>query len=124
MNITIRTIPHKSQPYSDVGDWFVNEEGLQIRVSDLSAPDYEFLIGVHELIESWLCLRRKLTDETVTMYDVNFIRQHGNGEVPGEDPQCPYRDEHRIALSIEKTLCHYMGLSWTDYERHWTKFFT
>lgn len=116
MRINIQTIPHNQQRYDTVGDWFPNEEGeLQIRVSQ-STPESEFLVVIHELVESLLCVRKGITPQSVDSWDMG----HPQLEDPGDDPRAPYHKEHVIATIIERLICCDIGCSWYEHEENLT----
>jgi hypothetical protein len=99
--------------YQTVGDWvFVDDNNLQITVSDLGNRSCELLVTLHELIEAILCQDRGITGEVVDAYDRTFA---GEGE-PGDAGDCPYRSEHLLATSFEMQLAVALGVSWPEYE--------
>ena len=128
MKISIETIPHHLQRYDTCGDWVFEhetniascvesirdnkplpelEEILKINISETGNEDSNFLIAVHELIEAYLCKKAGITGEQVDQWDMNFKSE---GE-PGDDPYCPYRNEHTIASYIEVQTARYLGIS-------------
>jgi len=117
MNITIKTIPHKDQRYKTVGDWFFTENGdLEIRVSDMGNPDYEFLVGLHELVEVYLCKKRGITDEVVSAFDKKFEEMRAaypdiiGDDEPGFSPRAPYIKEHGFATNVEMGTARELGV--------------
>lgn len=119
MKITIDTIPHSAQRYDTIGDWLFDEEGnMHITVSDMGNRNYEFLIGIHEAIEAWLCRENGVSDEEVTAFDIEFEknRVEGNKDEPGDDPDAPYRSCHFFATSIERLLSQMLNVDWNKYE--------
>lgn len=119
MHIEIKTIPHKDQEYETVGFYETDADGTQqILVSDLSNPDYEFLIALHELIEAKLCEKHGIPDQEITDFDVAFEQARPAGSIaePGDDILSPYRDEHCFATGIERLMCVELGITWADYE--------
>jgi hypothetical protein len=123
MNIYIRTIPHESQRYETVGDWyFDNEEHPQtlfIFVSNLGNPLYEFLIAYHEQIEAMLCLKAGIKERDVTEFDKQYERERAEDDFtsePGDDPQAPYYVQHQTATRMERALALEMGINWSAYE--------
>ena len=114
----VRVVDHKDQRYPTVGDWIIENGKLtEIRVSDMGNTDYAFLVGVHEAIEAWLCLKRGITEESVSRFDKKFEknRKPGNVAEPGNDPMAPYFNEHQFATHIEKMLAREMGIDWKKY---------
>lgn len=125
--IVIETIPHAKQRYETVGDYFTAHnwvrigEGLtrQFRVSDMGNPDYEFLVALHELIESHLAQKRGISDAAIDAFDIAFeaARREGDTNEPGNDPRCPVYREHQFATQIEHMVAEELGVNWKDYDR-------
>jgi hypothetical protein len=123
----IETIPHTSQRYPTVGDWQFGSTltiggslALRIKVSDLNNPDYEFLIGLHELIEAYLCHRAGISERDVDRFDRQFEESgpsvaFGDTGEPGDDPAAPYHRQHVFASAIERLMAHELGIDWTAY---------
>ncbi len=122
MNIHIKTIPHKEQRYRTCGDWVYDEAGdLKIYVSDLGNWKYEFLIGLHELVEVLVCKEMGVTQEQVDRFDYDFEIGIANGlhkieDEPGDDPDAPYRLAHFIATTAEMIVATALGVDWRKYE--------
>ena len=113
MKAEIRTIPHRCQRYNTLGDYRVLEGIMRIWVSEMGNEDYNFLIGVHELIEFYLTQRVGISEESITNFDVH----HPELDDPGSSALAPYHKEHMLALKIEKQLAKFMGVNWSNYER-------
>lgn len=118
MRIEIRTISHSRQRYPTVGDWVFDGDTLRIAVSDTGNPHHAFLVGLHEMIEAYLCRVRGVPEESVTAFDLAFevSRAPGNTDEPGDDPLAPYRREHFFATSIERLMAAELGVDWTVYD--------
>src|SRR5216684_2662166 len=113
MNIHILTILQSDQRYETCGDWWFDEVGdLQIRVSDMGNWKYEALVGFHELAEVLLCKDRGITTEVVDAFDMTWISKRAGDEEPGDDPDCPYRNEHFFASSVERLLGGQLNVEW------------
>jgi hypothetical protein len=116
------TIPHRWQVYPTVGNWAWAEDGfLVIFVSEMGNPDYEFLVGIHEQTEAWLCQKRGIAEDDVTAFDLQFERErelflHSPEAEPGDDPRAPYRREHMFATCIEQQLAKELGVNWKIYD--------
>lgn len=113
-------IPHKAQRYETVGDWAIDYSGaIRVSVSDMQNRDYEFLVAVHELVETYLCQKAGITEESVTAFDVAFeaARKEGDVSEPGDEPKAPYHQAHCFATAVERMMCAALGLSWKDYEQ-------
>ena len=122
MKIIIETIPHKEQLYPTVGDWRWDDLGqLQIKVSDMGDWRYEFLVALHELVETMLCRQRDISPALVDEFDIAFeeLREKlpeviGDME-PGDMTSAPYYREHQFATRLEKQLAAELGVDWNNY---------
>jgi hypothetical protein len=113
MKIVIDTIPHDAQRYDTVGDWvWLDDDRLEIKVSELGDRRQEALVAVHELVEALLCREHGITTEMVDAFDKSYT---GDGE-PGHAPDCPYRAEHSEATGIEVILSIAMDVDWNEYD--------
>lgn len=121
MNIILSTLPHTSQRYDTCGDWITDGRGhlRHVCVSEMGNEDYHFLVGIHELIEAYLCLKRGITQEAVDAFDIHFEerRVEGNTDEPGHDPAAPYHREHVFAEMIERLLADELGVDWDHYDQ-------
>jgi hypothetical protein len=131
MRIDIRTIPHSEQRYPSAGDWWWDSAWLilNIRVSRMSNPRYEFCLAVHELVEAMLCYFANVPSEAVDGFDFAYEEAHARGDshypcgcprqqysMPGDDVHSPYRREHRLADLFDYGLAAIMGLDRDDYD--------
>ena len=118
-SIEIRSIPHHEHRYETVGDYFDDECGTHIIVSEMGNEDYEFLVCLHELIEQYLCRKRGIKEEDIVIFDKMFEKEREDGkwdkEEPGDDPRAPYRREHFVSTNIERMVAHEMGVDWSKY---------
>lgn len=127
MKITLRTLEpgekHFCHPVATCGDWQAWSNGaINCTVDNLNDPDSEFAVLVHELIEAWLCRKRGITHERVTLFDGEFESEreagrHSQEAEPGDDPRAPYRREHQFATAIEMLLLHEIGKFWSSHCR-------
>ena len=121
MKINIETIPHHSQRYPTVGDyWEDGAEVEQVRVSEMPDWRYEALVAVHELIEMILTKHRGIAEQAISEFDIAFEKSREVGQVfgePGDDPRSPYRKEHFFATNVERLLAAELGVDWFAYDR-------
>ena len=121
MNVLLNTIPHAVQRYETVGDWITDGRGhlRYVQVSEMGNEDYHFLVGIHEMIEAWLCLKRGVSQEAVDAFDRDFEakRADGNEDEPGHDPSAPYHREHVFAEKIERLVADELGVNWDAYDK-------
>jgi len=108
---TIQTIRHKDQVYETFGDYRIQKGILNLFISRFENPDYEFLIAVHEFIESYLILKKGIKIKDIDKFDKENIDH--------EDPGClkssPYHTEHILSMKIEKILAKHMEIDWDKY---------
>jgi hypothetical protein len=122
LKINLKTIPHDQHRYPMVGDYWDEPDGtLQVRVSEMGDPRYEFLVAFHELIEKELCRQRGISEPEITRFDLRFEEEIEQGlrdpdDEPGDAPDAPYRREHAFATNMERMLAHEMGVDWGAYE--------
>lgn len=113
----IATIPHHWQDYPTVGNWFVGKHGeptVGILVSAMRDHRYNFLVALHELIESALCAHAGIKQSVVDKFDTEW-KPHDGIEEPGSDPAAPYYREHFIATAIEMQMAHWLDVDWKAY---------
>jgi len=112
MRIIIETIEHKDQRYNTVGDWqFIGDE-LIIKVSKLGDERYEYLVGLHELVEAYLCKAYGITSVEVDAFDL----AHKDDIDPGDIPSAPYYRQHLFATIIEHIIADELDVDWDAYE--------
>lgn len=121
MDTDIGIIPHKNQRYNTCGDWWNSSVtgDLHISVSNTNNIDYNFLIGLHEFVEAYLCKKRGISEGSVTEFDIKYeedSKMFGNGHEPGDSPLAPYRKEHKFATKIEKMMARELKVNWKKYE--------
>lgn len=121
--VIIRSIPHDRHRYETVGDYQTNTDGcMVVSVSQLPDWRFEFLVGIHEIIEATLCRQAGVTDAAIDHFDMQFeadraLGHHPHDAEPGDDPRAPYRVQHLMATAIEKMLAAAMGVDWQAYEQ-------
>jgi hypothetical protein len=129
--ITIEVVPHDSQRYNTVGDWFFRDNELVIRASAVSRNHwYSLAIAYHELTEALLALhsytvnQHKSYEDAVAEVDYfdHWFEANADSdgkvdgfEEPGEHPSCPIHKEHDIAMLAERLLTSQMDINWEVY---------
>lgn len=123
MNINFKVISHSEQRYPTCGDWYWNEDTLEVRVSDMGHPWYEWFVGCHEIDEAMLCMKMGITEKEITKFDTAFesLRKEypeliGTQE-PGDMSSAPYHQEHLIATSMEIDRVENFDEDWEEYEK-------
>jgi len=120
LNINIKTIPHAQHRYPTVGDYFDKNGKHEVRVSKMSDWRYEFLVALHELVESHLCKHRGIAEQSITDFDVWFEKAREMGMIfdddePGCHPSAPYMKEHMFAMMVERQMARELGVDWDKY---------
>lgn len=131
IRIDWRVILHKHQRYETSADWFWSDDGtvLNIRVSRMSDPRYEFCLGLHELMEAMFCTFQGVPQELVDDFDMPFEAAHGAGAAvypcgcsrteysdPGSDPHAPYQRQHLMALGLEYAAAAFLHIDRATYD--------
>lgn len=119
LKIEGHSIPQRYHRYKTIGDWIGHERYRLILVSEMGNTDYEFLVFLHELIEQALCMKRGVSGEAVTKFDMEF---EGDGE-PGDDPAAPYHREHVFACVIEDSVGKELNINPDEYEAFLEKYY-
>lgn len=116
--IECKTIPHNQQRYDTVGDWWTDDEGWHIRVSQLGNWRWNFLVAFHELLELAWCTWKGVKQADVDIFDINFERnrQHGDRREPGDQADAPYHLGHQFATAAERLAAAVLGVDWVSYE--------
>lgn len=119
MNIFCGEIPHSDQEYPTCGNWKFYDRNLVITVSKLSDWRYVVLVALHEQIEAMLCKHRGIEEQAVTDWDIAYeaLRPDGDNSEPGDDPDSPYREEHKFATQVERMMAEELGVQWEEYEK-------
>lgn len=120
MDIHIKTVPHKEQRYNTVGDYWIEDGVIQIRVSEMGNEDYEFLTLDHEIHEIYLCLKRGIKFEDIDKFDMDFEKDRELGlysfnDEPGDYKEAPYHREHQFASMIEEIVSSELSIDFKDY---------
>jgi hypothetical protein len=122
MEMYVKTIPHSEQRYPTVGDyWWDDNDVLQVRVSDMKNSLYETMVIVHEIIEEALTRYRGLSEDKIMKFDLAYEKKRAKGLVPensepGFAENCPYKNEHTFATSVEIGMCAMAGIDFNKYD--------
>lgn len=119
---TFSAIPDSSIRHHQIGDWAYTETSVHAFVSEDCPEQSKLPILFHELIESILCRRDGISDESVCDFDEQYEKEraegkHGEYDEPGDDPRAPYRQQHMAATHVERAVCHVLGINWTEHSQ-------
>jgi hypothetical protein len=121
MKINIDFIDAKEQRYPTAGDYWIDENTLEVRITKQGNRDYEFMIMIHELIEEYLTRRKGINEQSILEFDLEWEKKKEQGlttaEEPGAEPDCPYKREHFLATVIEGLLALEMGIDFQTYDQ-------
>lgn len=117
MRIVIETIPHHTQRYETVGDWFWDGETLQIRVSKMSDWKREMAVAEHEMSEALWCLAAGVDPLKVDKFDKDYEanRKDDDFSEPGDSPDAPYFEGHQLGTAVEKQV--FAAWNWAEYDK-------
>jgi len=116
IEIHVKTIRPDQHRYPTHGDYFTDDRGVeQIRVSDMGDHKLELCIAIHEIVESYLCKDAGIPEEAITAFDLKFedelaLGLHGPDDEPGDQPDCPYSEQHRKAMIVEHLIANFLGV--------------
>jgi len=136
MNYNIKIIPNASQRYETVGDyWEKHQQLIEIRVSDFTevcasseagtvfvnseavkkAESFEFLVAIHELVEAFLARRDGIDFKKIDEFDLKHVLSEQAESEPGEQEDCPYKEQHIKATLVEQYLAQIIAVNWEEY---------
>ena len=106
-DIVIKTVDKSKIRNNGIGDYRTGINGnLVILVAKMKNDDEEFLVALHELIESKLALKRGINFKDINSFD----RKHLNSPEPGDRKDAPYHEEHEFANKIEGMMAEKLGI--------------
>jgi hypothetical protein len=117
--IIVVEIPHDKQRYDTVGDWDFDPEGnITVKVSEGMDKWSFYCVALHEIIEAILCKDNYIMPSAVDRFDMLFEenRKLSDDSEPGDDPNCPYYEQHQFATAIERLVAHELELTWKEHE--------
>ncbi len=112
MNIEIKIKPKGTIRAQQFDDYYFKDGVLVFEVADLGNDFYNKLVLIHAIIEQALTEYKGIKEEEITKFDM----EHLDSEEPGLEMDCVYRNEHLLAEGIERILCAYLNIPWTQYE--------
>lgn len=116
MRYSLQAIPGHKHRYPTVGDYFYNGlDEIAVRTSAMGDERYEALVLLHEFVELVLMRARGIPLRASDEFDKAFEAAGKPGE-PGDDDECPYKEEHAVATHLESLLAKELGVDWDDYE--------
>ena len=112
MRIFIEVKPYSAMRYPTIGDYFLDEHGMKFEVAELGDWRMNYLVMIHEFIESALCEHRGIAETCIKAFD----EAHLDSNDPGSLPDAPYRAEHLFAEQIERLVAAELGVDWDEYD--------
>lgn len=98
--------------YDTLDDYGSDRERIWFEIKDTGVEAYNLILLVHALTEYMLTQSRGLPLALIDKFDA----EHPDSEEPGDEVNAPYRNEHGLAVGIERILCAYMNIPWKVYE--------
>ena len=112
----------QGRPSLTGADWYFDNGGdLHVHVAEMSDPLYELLLGVHETIEALACRHDGVSHARVDAFDADYDAHHPTNLNAGDNPECPYRNQHNLATGIERVLAAHWKVDWTPDDRELEK---
>lgn len=111
--IISHTVPHSSQQYDTVGNYWDFNNVWHVRISKCNDWRYEALVLIHELVEMILTQNNGVNWKEIDDFDTRGVGQFSND--PGAIPEAPYHKEHMLAQQVEQLMAYWMGINWDEY---------
>ena len=93
-------------------DYGINKNELWFQIKDTGVELYNLILLVHAMVEYMTTQARGIPLAIIDKFD----DRHQDSEEPGDEVNSPYRNEHNMAVGIERILCAYMNIPWKVYE--------
>lgn len=117
MRFEAKSVDPSLMRYVTTGDWEIIGDLVSITVADYGMRDESaFLVALHELVESFLCNKAGIKEESVSQFDI----ENPSLEEPGDSTLAPYHKQHMIATEVERIVCNAMGIDW-DEHNNWVQ---
>ena len=118
--VHIKIVPQSKIRNHDCGDYWFDDNVLQIRVVELPEYSHSMLIAIHELVEAFMTDYQGIKEEDINKFDADFYLEkvcgsHAEEDEPGFDNRACYRDHHTLCTAIEMMICSFLKISWKDY---------
>jgi len=114
MRFEAKSVDPSLMRYVTSGDWEIIGDLVSITVADYGMKDENaFLVALHELVESYLCLKDGVSDESVTKFDI----ENPDLPEPGDSPDAPYHKQHAVATFVERVVCGALGINWDEHNK-------
>jgi hypothetical protein len=100
-----------------LGDYYYLGEDLVIKAYMKKSDSYNkaWLIAIHELIEQRLTEHVGIKEKDIDAFDKMIAENGGQADEAGNEPDSPYRLQHRFAENIERLLAQQLDIDWFDY---------
>jgi hypothetical protein len=113
MKIDVKFIPHNVVRNNQWDDYLYDEDGnLIFLIGETGNPLYNKVMLVHALVEQLLTEENGIAEESISKFDA----EHLESEEPGNELDCPYKDEHLLAEGIERMIFAFLKHPWKQYE--------
>lgn len=112
MKFEAKSVDPSLMRYVTTGDWEILGDHVILPVVDYGMrEDNAFLVALHELVESFLCIKAGIKEEDVSKFDI----ENCDLEEPGDSSLAPYHEQHKVATQVEKIVCEALGLDWNEH---------
>jgi hypothetical protein len=103
---------------SGLGDYYYVTGGdliVKTYMKDADSYNEAWLIAMHELIEQRLTEHAGIEESDIDKFDRMIDENGGQADEAGNEPNSPYRLQHRFAENIERMLAHELKVDWFNY---------
>lgn len=98
--------------YSTLDDYGIEGNKIWFEIKDTGNLGYNLILLIHAIIEFLLTQGRGIPVALIDRFDAD----HPESDEPGDEMNSPYRNEHCVAVGIERILCAYLNIPWKAYE--------
>ncbi len=113
--IDVQFIEHREQRYNTIGDWWIHDGVLHVRISRLPLLSSMVAVAVHEIVEAILCYLAGIEEYRVSAFDA-YIERNKIIVEPGDHPRAPYHLQHGFATACERIIVAAAGTNWHLHE--------
>jgi hypothetical protein len=103
--------------YDTLDDYGIEGNEIWFQIKDTGIEQYNLMLLIHALTEFVLTQGKGIPVSIIDKFD----NMHSDSDEPGDEVNSPYRNEHGVAVGIERILCAYMNIPWKVYEERLIK---
>jgi hypothetical protein len=113
---SIHFIPQTSMINHQCGDYECHDRTVDFYVTSTEDWRYAALVALHEIVEVILTRHAGIEERDITAFDLQFEKDGRDGE-PGDAHDSPYREQHKVAETVEKMIARLIDVDWKVYNK-------